>query len=58
VSTSAPARKSQLAFLRSWKHGPEKGKLKLPPTAQSMLDRVAEAGLAASRFDGSDTCPP
>ena len=39
VHFGAPPHIADGLFLRSWKSGPEKGKPKLSPAAQSMLDR-------------------
>ena len=64
VHFGAPPHIADGIFLRSWKSGPEKGKPKLSPAAQSMLDRglieirparigytafLTETGLAALR---------
>src|SRR5271157_6163490 len=38
VHFGAPPHIADGLFLRSWKSGPEKGKPKLPPAAQSMLE--------------------
>ena len=65
VHFGAPAQIADGLFLRTWKSGPEKGKPKLPPAAQSMLERdlieirparighsafLTEAGLSALRL--------
>ena len=65
VRFGAPPQIADGLFLRSWKSGPEKGKPKLPPAAQSMLARglieirparigyaafLTDAGLAAFRL--------
>src|SRR5271166_6368561 len=70
VHFGAPPHIADGIFLRSWKSGPEKGKPKLSPAAQSMLDRglieirparigytafLTETGLAALRLLVLDT---
>ena len=65
VHFGAPSHIADGIFVRSWKSGPEKGKPKLPPAAQSMLARglieirparigyaafLTDSGLAALRL--------